>query len=122
MAKVRQQKKIAAAVASTGIAAQLLVGGRTSHSAFKLPLDMTSTDTPTCNVSRGSGLAEMLRQCSLIVWDECTMSRKQALEAVDRLLKDLRKNSDLMGNVTVVLSGDFRQTLPVIKRGTKANE
>ena len=122
MAKIRQQKKIVAAVASTGIAAQLLVGGRTSHSTFKLPLDMTTTDTPTCNVSRGSGLAEMLRQCSLIVWDECTMSRKQALEALDRLLKDLRKSSSLMGNVTVVLSGDFRQTLPVIKRGTKANE
>ncbi|GBN52272.1 hypothetical protein AVEN_161644-1 [Araneus ventricosus] len=27
-----------------------------------------------------------------------------------------------MGGVTMVLAGDFRQTLPVIPRGTKANE
>lgn len=27
-----------------------------------------------------------------------------------------------MGGLTVVLSGDFRQTLPVIPRGTKADE
>ena len=122
MAKVRQHRKIVVAVASSGIAAQLLVGGRTSHSAFKIPLDLTSTNTPTCNVSKGSGLAEMLKQCSLIIWDECTMTHRKALEAVERLLRDIRGNSGMMGNVTVVLSGDFRQTLPVVKRGTPADE
>ena len=33
-----------------------------------------------------------------------------------------RSNDDLMGGVTVVLAGDFRQTLPVIPKGTKADE
>ena len=39
LAKVRQRKYIAIAVASSGIAATLLKGGITAHSTFKLPLD-----------------------------------------------------------------------------------
>ncbi|XP_057335013.1 ATP-dependent DNA helicase pif1-like [Microplitis mediator] len=31
-------------------------------------------------------------------------------------MKDLRNNNKLMGGVTVLLAGDFRQTLPVVKR------
>ncbi|KAK3884607.1 hypothetical protein Pcinc_011133 [Petrolisthes cinctipes] len=50
------------------------------------------------------------------------MSHKRAFEALDRTLKFLHNNDKLMGGVTVVLSGDFRQTLPVITRGTRADE
>ena len=92
------------------------------HYTFKIPLKLSSTETPTCNIRKGSGLAEVIKQCSLIIWDECTMSHRKALEAVDRLLRDLKENSGLMGNVPVVLSGDFRQTLPVVPRGTAADE
>ena len=122
LAKVRQQGKVALAVASSGIAAYLLPNGRTVHSTFKLPLDLTTRESPTCNISKGTGRAELLKQCSLIVWDECTMSPKGALEAVDRTLRDIRQISALMGNVPVVLSGDFRQILPVVKKGTAADE
>ena len=41
LAYVRSQKKIAIAVASSGIAALLLNGGRTAHSKFKIPLNLT---------------------------------------------------------------------------------
>ena len=71
---------------------------------------------------KNTGIAEALKRCSLIVWDEVTMSHKKALEAVNRTLQDLRDSKCLMGGVTVVLSGDFRQTLPVIPRGTKVDE
>merc|ERR1712016_48868 len=67
LAKVRQEGKIALAVASSGIAAHLLPGGRTAHSMFKLPLDLSTKEAPTCNISKGTGTAEMLKQCSLIV-------------------------------------------------------
>ena len=122
LAKVRQQSKIAVAVASSGIAAYNLEGGRTAHSTFKLPLDLAGNETPTCNIVKGSGAAEVLKQCSLIVWDECTAQHKAALEAVNRTLKDIRGKAELMGGLTVVMSGDFRQTLPVVKRGTAADE
>lgn len=122
LAEVRSTKKIAIAVASSGIAATLLQGGKTAHSTFKLPFDMHYNDSPVCNVSKQSGTGRLLQNCALIVWDECTMSNKAAVEALNRSLQDLRSNNLFMGGVTVVFSGDFRQTLPVVPRGTRADE
>ena len=122
LAKVRQEGDIALAVASSGIAATLLDGGKTAHSTFKLPLNIASCDMPTCNINKGTFRAELLRRCRLIVWDECTMSHKRMFEAVDRTLKDIRGSNQLMGGMLVVLAGDFRQTLPVITGGTPADE
>ncbi|CAF5072937.1 unnamed protein product, partial [Rotaria sp. Silwood1] len=50
LAKIRQQSKIAIAVASSGIAATLLHGGRTAHSTLKLPLNLTQCEAPLCNI------------------------------------------------------------------------
>ncbi|XP_063987756.1 uncharacterized protein LOC135167948 [Diachasmimorpha longicaudata] len=122
LATIRTQNKIALALASSGIAATLLEGGRTAHSALKLPLNMQSNETPTCNVSKNSAMAKVLQQCKLIVWDECTMAHKKSLEALDRTLKDLRSNNNRFGGAMILLSGDFRQTLPVIPRSTPADE
>nr|KAI8748380.1 ATP-dependent DNA helicase PIF1 [Biomphalaria glabrata] len=122
LAKVRQQNKIALAVASSGIAATLLQGGRTAHSTFKLPLNLAHGDTPVCDISKDSGQTKNLQICSLIVWDESTMSHKRALEAVDMLMQDLKNSKALMGGVVVMLAGDFRQTLPVIPKSTPADE
>ncbi|RZF47833.1 hypothetical protein LSTR_LSTR012848 [Laodelphax striatellus] len=72
LAKIQEKGEIALAVASSGIAATLLSGGRTAHSAFKLPLNMTLVDRPTCHIPRQSGTAKLLQKCKLIVWDECT--------------------------------------------------
>eukprot|EP00106_Octopus_bimaculoides_P012083 XP_014779525.1 PREDICTED: ATP-dependent DNA helicase RRM3-like [Octopus bimaculoides] len=121
LAKICREKQIALAVASSGIA-MLLPGGRTVHSAFKLPLNLVRAEVPTCNISKSPEEAEVLRQCRLIVWDECTMANKGALEALDRPLKDIRDSTASMGGVTLLLSGDFRQTLPVIPKGTRADE
>lgn len=49
------------------------------------------------------------------------MSHRAHIEAVDRTLKDLRNSSALMGGITFVFAGDFRQTLPVINRSTRAD-
>ena len=53
LAKIRLQGDIAIAVASSGIAATLLSGGKTAHSTFKLLLNLHNTDRPTCNIKRG---------------------------------------------------------------------
>jgi len=55
------------------------------------------------------------------MWDECTTSHRAHIEAVDRTLKDLRNSSALMGGITFVSAGDFRQTLPVINRSKRAD-
>lgn len=122
LASVRTQNNIAIAVASSGIASTLLDGGRTAHSTFKLPLDFSIVDTPMCNIGKNSGIAKALKECKLIVWDECTMTHKKALEALDRALQDIRENTGLFGGALILLAGDFRQTLPVIPKGTPADE
>lgn len=83
LAKVRKDKKIAIAVASSSIAATLISGGKTAHSALKLPLDPNRYATPICNISKQSDMAEVLRKCELIVWDKITMAHR-GVEALDR--------------------------------------
>ncbi|KAL4153687.1 hypothetical protein QTP88_001520 [Uroleucon formosanum] len=79
-------------------------------------------ETPMCNIPKQSNIAEVLRNCKFIVWDESTMAHKRGFEALDRSLKDIRNNNEVMGGVTVLLTGVFRQTLPVIPRGSRADE
>ncbi|UYV82208.1 hypothetical protein LAZ67_21001338, partial [Cordylochernes scorpioides] len=122
LATIRSQNNIALAIASSGIAATILDGGRTAHSALKLPLNMQVIETPTCNISKYSGMGKVLRSCQLIIWGECTMAHKKSLEALNRTLKDLRGNEQLFGGALILLTGDFRQTLPVIPRSTPADE
>lgn len=83
---------------------------------------MQITETPICNIAKNSAMAKILQVCKLIVWDECTMAHKRSLEALDRTLKDLRDNQNIFGGAMILLSGDFRQTLPVIPRSTVADE
>ncbi|XP_050065737.1 uncharacterized protein LOC126554744 [Aphis gossypii] len=122
LAKVRSTRDIALTVVSFGIAATLLEGGRTAHATFKLPLNLTTLVTPFCNISKQSNFAEVLKDTKLIVWDEITMAHKGGVEALNRSLKDIRRNKRLMGSVTVLLAEDFRQTLPVVPKGTRTNE
>lgn len=122
LATVRHSGNIALAVASSGIAATLLKGGKTAHSTFKLPLNLSSVETPTCNIKSQTNLGKLMQMTKLIVWDECTMSHKRAFEALDRTLKDIRQNNSVMGGIILFLAGDFRQTLPIIQRGTRADQ
>ncbi|GFW34287.1 ATP-dependent DNA helicase [Trichonephila clavipes] len=56
LATVRSNNDIALALASSRIAAALLPGGRTAYSALKLPLNIQTINTPTCNTSKTSGM------------------------------------------------------------------
>ncbi|VDN00561.1 unnamed protein product, partial [Onchocerca ochengi] len=90
---IRSQNGMALALASSGISSTLVPpGGRTAHSALKLPLITQLIETLTCNISKTSGVGKILQKCKLIVWDECTMAHKKSIEALDRSLQDLRGN------------------------------
>lgn len=122
LAKIRAEKKIAIAVASSGIAATLLPGGKTAHSMFKIPLDLDRTENPVCNIPKNSLKAKVLQDCVIVVWDECTMANKMSIEAVNRTMQDIRSNNLLFGGVVFLFAGDFRQILPVVTKGTRADE
>jgi ATP-dependent DNA helicase PIF1 len=48
------------------------------------------------------------------------MVRRQAIEALDKTLQDVTGCNQLFGGKIVVFGGDFRQVLPVVRRGTRA--
>jgi hypothetical protein len=60
-AMIRSQNGIALALASSGVIAMLLEGGRTAHSALKFPLNMQINETLTCNLSTNSAMTKVLQ-------------------------------------------------------------
>ena len=113
-------KKNALAVASSRVAATLLNHAKTAHSTFKLSLAVSLEHGSVCSIRENCPLGKLLQESSLIIWDECTMSHRAHVEGVHCTLKDIRNSSRTMGDVTFVLVGDFRQTIPVIAKGTCA--
>uniref|UniRef100_A0A453BG92 ATP-dependent DNA helicase n=1 Tax=Aegilops tauschii subsp. strangulata TaxID=200361 RepID=A0A453BG92_AEGTS len=101
LAKVRSMGLIATAAATSGIAASIMPGGRTAF-------------------TKQSGTAELLKQASLIIWDEVATTKRQAVETLDRSLQDIMECSLPFGVKVVVFGGHFRQVLPVVTRGTRA--
>jgi hypothetical protein len=115
--QLRSQGSIVLCVASSGIAALLLKGGRTSHSCFQIPIIIN--ESSTCTISRGSKRAQLLQQTDLIIWDEALMQHRHLHEAVNRTLKDILQSDKPFGGVPVVFGGDFHQILPVIEKGSR---
>ncbi|CAJ2641331.1 unnamed protein product [Trifolium pratense] len=109
----------------SGITSILLPGGRTAHSQFGIPLNLTKESC--CKIVVKSDKAQLLAMASLIIWDEAPMISKFAFEAFERTLQDVMTDVDvnnanlLFGGKTVVFGGDFSQILPVIPKGTRAD-
>jgi lysophospholipid acyltransferase (LPLAT)-like uncharacterized protein len=115
LARVRSEGLIAIATATSGIAASILPGGRTAHSRFKIPIKIG--DNSMCSFTKQSGTAELLRRASLIIWDEVAMTKRQCVETS---LQDIMECDLPFGGKVMVFGGDFRQVLPVVTRGTRA--
>src|SRR6266508_2216075 len=119
----QSSKKIVLTIASSGVASLLLPNGRTAHSRFRIPIE--TDELSICDIKRGTKLAKLLIDTSLIIWDEALITNKQCFEAFDRYLRDIiseinEKAIDIpFGGKVVVLGGDPKQILPVIENGSK---
>ena len=87
LAKVRSQGQIALAMASSGIAALLLQGGRTVHSRLKVPISLN--ELFVCNIYKQSALATLIKSAKLLVRDEAPMIHRHATECIDRSFGEL---------------------------------
>ena len=68
-------------------------------------------------------MAELIKQTSLIIWDEVPMQHKYCFEAVNRTLNDICEIADsagYFGNILIIIGGDFAHILPVVPRGNRA--
>nr|GEU62923.1 DNA helicase [Tanacetum cinerariifolium] len=115
---LRAEGKIVLAVASSSVASLLLLAARTAHSCFKLPLDLA--DISVCSIKKNTQLAKLIREMSLIIWDEAPMIDHCCFKTFDKTLRDiLDMPKAIFGGKNVMLRGDFRQTLPVKKNASR---
>ena len=118
LARIRSMDRIAIATATSEIAASIMPRDRTAHSMFKIPIKLE--DNSVCNFTKQNGIVALLREASLIIWDEVAMTRSQAVETLDRSLQDIIGCDLPFGGKVMVFGGDSRQVLPVVPRGTRA--
>uniref|UniRef100_A0A8R1IZK7 ATP-dependent DNA helicase n=1 Tax=Caenorhabditis japonica TaxID=281687 RepID=A0A8R1IZK7_CAEJA len=109
---------IAAATDFTLLQIPLLPNGQTSASLFKLNI---GNDSKTSNHSKGSKEAKKLKEVDVLIWNECFIVSKTALETADFVLQNLTESPFPFGRKLIVLGGDFRPILPVLRRGTKTD-
>ena len=93
-------------------------GGRTVHSRLKVPI--ATNELFVCNIPKQSALARLIKMMKLLMWDEACMSNKHVAKCVDRSLRDICSCYLPFGGKVVVFGGDFRQILPVVKHGSRA--
>jgi len=115
----RSKPCIVLCVASTGIASLLLEGGRTAHLRFHIPLDIK--ENSVCDIRKNSKEADLIRQTELVIFDEVSGLHVHCLNAVERMFRDIIGGHRPFGGVTFLLGGDFKQILPVIVKGNRAD-
>lgn len=117
--------------APTGIAA-INAGGVTLHSLFQLPFgafipydSVTHSDNYSYKVNTPKTLIKelqmheskrkLIRELELLIIDEVSMLRADLLDAIDHVLRYIRRNSKPFGGVQLLFIGDLLQLPPVVK-------
>ncbi|MFN5628729.1 MAG: helix-turn-helix domain-containing protein [Bacteroidota bacterium] len=127
---IKSTYKNAAIVAPTGIAA-INAGGVTIHSFFQIPPSAfvpqkENDNNPQLRISSFKELLEkhrmvgnrrsVLQNLELLIVDEVSMLRADLLDAIDHILKSVRRKPfEAFGGVQVLFIGDLLQLPPVVK-------
>ncbi|MEA3316592.1 MAG: helix-turn-helix domain-containing protein [Bacteroidota bacterium] len=117
--------------APTGIAA-INAGGITLHSLFHLPFgsfipentipgqgnysfQITTPKTLIRNLKMNSKKKALIREMELLIIDEVSMLRADLLDAIDTILRYVRRSSKAFGGLQILFIGDLWQLPPVVK-------
>ncbi|GBM94198.1 hypothetical protein AVEN_55748-1 [Araneus ventricosus] len=68
-AKTGGEKNILLAVATSGIAATLMTGGRTAHSVFEIVIVLLHNEMLVCSIRKGNAKAKVLQEAEVLFWD-----------------------------------------------------
>jgi hypothetical protein len=120
-----------AITAPTGVAA-INAGGTTLHSLFHLPFGTYLRDHPLrwddddryiynrqrllSKVKFTADRRRLLQELELLIIDEVSMLRADMLDAIDDILKSIRRDMRPFGGVQFLLIGDLYQLPPVVKQ------
>lgn len=127
---VQKTHKQTIIAAPTGIAA-INAGGVTLHSLFQLPFggfvpnDTSGVFSTYARINTPHTLIKelkihgtkrkMLQELELLIIDEVSMLRADLLDAIDTVLRHIRKKRSPFGGVQLLLIGDLFQLPPVVK-------
>ena len=109
-------------VAPTGVAA-INAGGQTIHSFFQLPFGPLPPGEMNAGPrSMAAQLHRMkkqklnlMRSLDLLIIDEISMVRADVLDAIDAVLRRVRRSQKPFGGVQLLMIGDVHQLAPVAK-------
>ncbi|MEO8569624.1 MAG: helix-turn-helix domain-containing protein [Ginsengibacter sp.] len=107
--------------APTGVAA-INAGGVTLHSLFQLPFHpflptKNNRDELLAKIRFNKQRQQLLRKVELLVIDEISMVRCDTMDAIDTILKSVRRKYDVpFGGVQLLCIGDLFQLPPVAQR------
>ncbi len=107
--------------APTGVAA-INAGGVTLHSLFQLPFHpflptKNNKDELLAKIRFNKQRQQLLRKVELLVIDEISMVRCDIMDAIDTILKSVRRKYDVpFGGVQLLCIGDLHQLPPVAQR------
>ncbi|MEI9958294.1 MAG: AAA family ATPase [Ferruginibacter sp.] len=104
--------------APTGVAA-INAGGVTLHSLFQLPFHpflptRNNKDELLGKIRYNRQRQQLLRKMELLIIDEISMVRCDVMDAIDTILRSVRRNYDMpFGGVQLLCIGDLHQLPPV---------
>ena len=112
-------------VAPTGVAA-INAGGQTIHSFFQLPFGPQLPENAQSGAFKAKSLAaqyqklnkkklNLIRSLDLLIIDEISMVRADVLDAIDAVLRRVRRSQKPFGGLQLLMIGDVHQLAPVAK-------
>ncbi len=133
---IHQTHKKGVIAAPTGIAA-INAGGVTLHSLFQLPfgtfipenitfredsipIQINTPKTLTSSMQINKQKRQMIKEMELLIIDEVSMLRADILDAIDVVLRSIKRRRETpFGGTQILFIGDLLQLPPVVKRDEK---
>jgi len=73
----------------------------------------------TSSINMHDSRADLIRNASIITCDEAPMTNKAVLACMEEVCRNVTHTTAPFGGKVVILLGDFRQTCPVVRKGSK---
>lgn len=114
---LKRAKIEVAVTASTGIAATH-IGGRTIHSWSGIGIKRGLSKRDTDRIASSEWVSKRIEKARVLIIDEISMLDGATLTSIDRVCKEVKRNTDPFGGLQVVFVGDFFQLPPVVRRAS----
>ncbi len=118
---LREHDISVAITASTGIAATHM-NGMTVHAFSGIGIRDSLSEYDLDTILQKSYLASRFSKARVLIIDEVSMLSARTFDMIDRVARAFKGNSQPFGGMQVILSGDFFQLPPIVRRAVLSSE